>query len=140
MTEPCSEKWCSAEFEVCLEASLFICWSKIQVNSFRSGVNLAHSRAVLKLSEPCSFWDGFKQTEPCSFCQVKYVTTVRCACHAIKRKFLSRGPQHHPALFSTKNAAPVHHEKLHESRILYTGERRGSFPCFVAIGDAHNRR
>ena len=34
---------------------------------------------------------------------------------------------------------PAHHDKLHESRILYTGEGSGSYLCFVAGEDAHKR-
>ena len=40
-------------------------------------------------------------------------------------------------MFIPKTAAPVHHDKLYESRILYTGEGGGSYLCFVAGGGAH---
>ena len=43
----------------------------------------------------------------------------------------------HPALFSPRNAAPALHDKLPESRILWTGEGCGSYPSCVKGGDAH---
>ena len=68
---------------------------------------------------------------------VKCVAAVLCACDVIQPKSSLGGPSDHPAPFSPKTAAPVHHDKPHVSRILYTGERRGSCLCFVAGVDAH---
>ena len=70
LTVPRSGEWCSAGFEVSLGASSLFCWGENRLSPFRCGVNLAHSRAVLMLSEPCSFWDASKQIDPCFFCQV----------------------------------------------------------------------
>ena len=43
------------------------------------------------------------------------MAAVLCACDVIQPKSSMRGPWDHPALFSPKNAAPAHHDKLHEA-------------------------
>ena len=62
---------------------------------------------------------------------MSYVADVLCACDAIRPKSSMGVPEDHPALFSPKNAAPKQHAKLHESRILSTGEKRGSYLCLL---------
>ena len=61
---------------------------------------------------------------------MSYVADVLCACDAIQPKSSMGVPEDHPALFSPKNAAPKQHAKLHESRILSTGES-GSYLCLL---------
>ena len=68
---------------------------------------------------------------------VKCVAAVLCECDVIQRKSSLENPSDHPAPFSPETAEPVHHDKPHESKILYTGERRGNQLCIVAGVDAH---
>ena len=65
---------------------------------------------------------------------MKYVAAVLCARDVIQPKSSMGVQWDHPAQFSPENAAPAHHDELHESRILETGEGRGTYLCFVAGG------
>ena len=67
------------------------------------------------------------------------VADVLCACDAIQPKSSMGVPEDHPALFSPKNAAPKHHAKLHESRILSTGEQTWQLSMLATGDDTHKR-
>ncbi len=58
---------------------------------------------------------------------MKYVATVLCACDVIQPKSSLGVPWDHPAVFIPETAAPVHHDKLSESRILQTGKDATAF-------------
>ena len=71
-------------------------------------------------------------------CTGESVSAVACRCDVITYES-PMGSMGLPALFSPQEVASVHHEKMHESIVLWTNEGCGSYLCFAVGGSACER-